>query len=66
MDKCFRMDILNSFHHLVAYHQGGLEIELLASEVKQILQRLSTQVHDHNIVLALTSHIIDIRKAVIG
>lgn len=52
-----------SSHHLLGGHDDGLDAELAAAHVEEILERRSKEVDDEDVVEALVAKVIDLGDA---
>lgn len=50
MNDALFMDNLDSLDHLDCNVENGLEVELAAALLEQVLEGLTEQIHDHNVV----------------
>ena len=57
------MHELNSCNHLVGQHAHGFEWELSVTELEQILERLTEQLHNQGFVVAFDAIPEDFRDA---
>lgn len=52
-----------STHHLLCYHDDGLDGEFAVAVVEQVLQAGTQQVNDQDVVEALLAEVVHIRDA---
>uniref|UniRef100_A0A182UE34 Uncharacterized protein n=1 Tax=Anopheles melas TaxID=34690 RepID=A0A182UE34_9DIPT len=63
VDEVLHVQILQPADHLVDQHQHGLDCEVPAAEVEQILERGAEQIHHQHVVAALLPEVADVRDA---
>jgi len=57
------MEVLETLDHLVAYHDCRLQREAVTTEVHQVRQARTQQIHRHEEVIVALSEIVDVREA---
>lgn len=60
VDDTTGVDVLDPLDGLLGDHQDGLDRELPAAQVEQVLETLAEQVHDHEVVVALGAVVQDL------
>ena len=63
IDQVFGMDELHEVQRLDGDEQDGLERELPAAGVEQVLQTWPEQLHDERVVFAADAEVVDLRQA---
>uniref|UniRef100_A0A182IYJ2 Uncharacterized protein n=1 Tax=Anopheles atroparvus TaxID=41427 RepID=A0A182IYJ2_ANOAO len=63
VDEVLHVQILQPADHLVDEHQHGLDREVPAAKVEEVLQRRSEQVHHQHVVAALLAEVANVRDA---
>ena len=61
VDDSSSVDVLYSLDHLVGDHQHGLEAQLPLTVVEQVFETFAEQVHDHEIVIAFSAVVKNLR-----
>ena len=60
VDDSSRVDVLDSLDGLVGNHENCFKSELALAVGKEVLEGLSKQVHDHNVLAAFDSVVVDL------